>query len=145
MINFMERAIHQAKQGRYTGGIPIGAVLVHNLSIVGQGYNKRVQYGSAIGHAEMIALENAGRQKAEFYKQCTMYTTLSPCIMCVGAILLYGIPKVVIGENANFVGAEHLLARHHVQVTVMQNAECISMLGEFIAANPALWNEDIGI
>ena len=126
-------------------GIPIGAVLVHGDRIVGAGHNKRVQHNSAIKHAEMVALENAGRRTTDFYKQCTMYTTLSPCIMCAGAILLYGIPKVVIGENVNFVGAEGLLTNSGVQITIMQNAECINMLGEFILANPALWFEDIGV
>ena len=145
MLDFMQQAIQQAKIGFYTGGIPIGAVLVYKNRIVGTGHNKRVQHGSAIEHAEMVALENAGRQTASFYKQCTMYTTLSPCIMCAGAILLYGIPRVVVGEDVNFRGAEGLLQSRGVQVEVLQNAECINMLGEFIAAHKTLWFEDIGV
>jgi cytosine deaminase len=141
---FLEAAIAEAKQGMRDRGIPIGSVLVHEGKIIGRGHNQRVQRGSVIHHAEMNCLENAGRQTAAVYRQCTIYTTLSPCAMCTGAILLYGIPRVVIGENATFLGAEESLRAAGVQLDVLQNDECIAMMREFIANNPALWNEDIG-
>lgn len=141
---FMEAAVGQAMQGLAEGGIPIGSVLVHNKRIIGQGHNRRVQKGSAILHGEMDALENAGRQPAKVYRESVLYTTLSPCPMCSGAIILYGIPKVVIGENRNFAGEEGLLRDRGVQVEVLQNEECIRLMAGFIADNPGLWNEDIG-
>jgi cytosine/creatinine deaminase len=144
MDPFLESAIGEAKKGLSEGGIPIGSVLVHAGQIIGRGHNQRVQRGSVIHHGEMNCLENAGRQSAEIYRQCTIYTTLSPCPMCAGAILLYGIPKVVIGENATFEGAEDSLRARGVEVEVRQNAECIRMMREFIEKNPELWNEDIG-
>jgi cytosine deaminase len=137
--------MEEAKLGLREGGIPIGSVLVHEGKIIGRGHNQRVQRGSAIHHAEMNCLENAGRQTAAVYRQCTIYTTLSPCPMCTGAILLYGIPRVVIGENATFMGAEDSLRAAGVRVEVLQNEECIAMMGEFIAEHPTLWNEDIGV
>lgn len=142
--NFMSVAIYEALMGLEEGGIPIGSVLVHNGNIIGRGHNKRVQKGSVILHGEMDALENAGRLSAEVYKECTLYTTLSPCHMCAGAILLYGIPKVVIGENQTFMGAEDLLKAHNIEVTVEDNPECISIMQGFIQQHPELWNEDIG-
>jgi cytosine/creatinine deaminase len=141
---FMQAAIDEAHAGRAEGGIPIGAVLVHDGAILGRGHNRRVQMGSAIRHGETDALERAGRQPATVYQNSTMYTTLSPCAMCTGAILLYGIPRVVIGENRSFVGEEALLAARGVEVTVLDNDECIAMMAEFIASEPTLWNEDIG-
>ena len=144
MDAFLEAAIEEAKQGLREGGIPIGSVLVRNGEIIGRGHNQRVQRGSVIHHAEMNCLENAGRQSAAVYRQCILYTTLSPCPMCTGAVLLYGIPTVVIGENVTFMGAEESLRAAGVEVEVLQNAECIAMMREFIAKNPALWNEDIG-
>ncbi|WP_339842804.1 nucleoside deaminase [uncultured Halopseudomonas sp.] len=126
------------------GGIPIGSVLVHDGRIIGRGHNRRVQQGSAILHGEMDALENAGRQSAAVYAASTLYTTLSPCAMCTGAILLYGIPRVVIGENQTFMGEEDLLRSRGVEVEVLQDEECIELMRSFIAANPELWNEDIG-
>ncbi|WP_229719313.1 nucleoside deaminase [Winogradskyella schleiferi] len=127
------------------GGIPIGSVLVHNGKILGQGHNKRVQNGSVLLHGEMDALENAGRQPASVYKESVIYTTLSPCPMCSGAILLYGIPKVVAGENKTFLGAEDHLRANGVEVIVLNNEECISIMTTFIENSPQLWNEDIGI
>jgi creatinine deaminase len=144
MDPFLADAIEEAKQGMSEGGIPIGSVLVHDGKIIGRGHNQRVQRGSVIHHGEMNCLENAGRRSAKVYRQCTLYTTLSPCPMCTGAILLYGIPRVVIGENASFLGAEESLRAAGVQVDVMQDAECIRMMREFIETNPELWNEDIG-
>lgn len=144
MENYLKAAIAEAKLGLEEGGIPIGSVIVYKGEIIGRGHNKRVQQGSVVLHAEMDALENAGRLPASVYKDCTLYTTLSPCPMCSGAILLYGIPKVVIGENKTFMGAEALLTQHGVELTVMNDQECIEMMEEFIAAKPALWNEDIG-
>lgn len=126
------------------GGIPIGSVLVHRGVILGRGHNRRVQQGSAIRHGEMDALENAGRQPADVYRESVLYTTLSPCAMCSGAILLYGIPRVVIGENRTFLGEEDLLRSRGVQVEVLQDSTCIAMMQDFIAGNPRLWNEDIG-
>jgi creatinine deaminase len=142
---FLEAAIEEARQGLREGGIPIGSVLVHEGKIIGRGHNQRVQRGSVIHHGEMNCLENAGRQSAAVYRQCTLYTTLSPCPMCTGAILLYGIPRVVIGENVTFIGGEESLRAAGVQIDVLQNDECIAMMREFIANNPALWNEDIGV
>lgn len=144
MDPFLESAIEEAKKGLGEGGIPIGSVLVHDGKIIGRGHNQRVQRGSVIHHGEMNCLENAGRQSAEVYRRCTLYTTLSPCPMCTGAILLYGIPRVVIGENATFLGAEDSLLAAGVEVEVRQDAECIRMMREFIEKNPELWNEDIG-
>jgi len=144
MDQFLEGAIEEAKKGLSEGGIPIGSVLVHEGKIIGRGHNQRVQRGSVIHHGEMNCLENAGRQSATVYRQCTIYTTLSPCPMCTGAILLYGIPRVVIGENVTFLGAEESLRAAGVEMEVRQDPECIRMMREFIAHNPDLWNEDIG-
>ena len=141
---FMQAAIEEARLGQAEGGIPIGSVLVHQGKILGHGHNRRVQQGSAVMHGEMDALENAGRQSAAIYRQCTLYTTLSPCAMCSGAILLYGIPRVVIGENRTFTGEEELLRSRGVELSILQDAECIAMMNEFICAHPDLWNEDIG-
>lgn len=145
MDQFLQSAIDEAKQGLREGGIPIGSVLVHRGRIIGRGHNQRVQRGSVIHHGEMNCLENAGRQSASIYRDCTIYTTLSPCPMCTGAILLYGIPRVVIGENTTFMGAEESLRAGGIDVVVVQDAECIQMMQDFIAANPGLWNEDIGV
>lgn len=142
---FLKIAISEAKKGLNEGGIPIGSVLVHNGKILGQGHNKRVQDGSVVLHGEMDALENAGRQLASVYKESVIYTTLSPCPMCTGAILLYGIPKVVVGENKTFLGAEDYLKFNGVEVIVLNNEECISMMKTFIENSPKLWNEDIGV
>ena len=141
---FMEAAIEEALEGLAEGGIPIGSVIVHEGVIIGRGHNRRIQRGSAILHGEMDALENAGRLTAKIYAQSTLYTTLSPCSMCTGAILLYKIPKVVIAENKNFMGEEGLLRSHDVEVEVLQDEKCIDMMGDFIKNNPRLWNEDIG-
>ena len=141
---FLAVALEQARLGLAEGGIPIGAVLVADGEVLGAGRNRRVQDGSAIHHGETNALEVAGRRSADVYSRSTMYTTLSPCHMCTGAILLYGIPRVVIGENRTFLGAEDLLREHGVEVVVVDSAECERMMTEFIGANPALWNEDIG-
>ena len=141
----MQEAIRQAHLGLAEGGIPIGAVLVHNGLIIGRGHNRRIQKGSVILHGEMDALENAGRQKSSVYHNCILYTTLSPCSMCTGLILLYGIPWVVIGENKNFLGAEDLLSQKGVKFEVLQDPECIRMMESFIKDNPHLWNEDIGV
>ena len=145
MDKFMQAAIEEAKIGLAEGGIPIGSVIVYQGEIIGRGHNQRVQCGSAILHGEMSAFENAGRQPAEVYKASVLYTTLSPCAMCTGAILLYGIPKVVIGENLTFMGEEGLLKSRGVTVEVMQDAGCITMMRDFIAHKPQLWNEDIGV
>jgi cytosine/creatinine deaminase len=145
MDAFMQAAMAEATQGWSEGGIPIGSVLVHNGTILGRGHNQRVQRGSVIHHGEMNALENAGRQTATVYRTATLYTTLSPCPMCSGAILLYGIKKVVVGENVTFMGEEALLRSRGVDVVVLQNAACIQLMRDFIAKNPALWNEDIGV
>jgi cytosine/creatinine deaminase len=142
---FMSEAIEQARLGREEGGIPIGAVLVVDDRVVGAGRNQRIQLGSAIRHGETDALENAGRLPATTYARATMYTTLSPCHMCTGAILLYGVPRVVLGENETFVGAEDLLRSHGVEVVNMRSRECVEMMRAFIAENPELWNEDIGV
>jgi cytosine deaminase len=145
MDPFLEAAIQQAQLGMQEGGIPIGSVIVHDGKIIGRGHNRRVQRGSVILHGEMDALENAGRQPASVYRQCVLYTTLSPCSMCSGAILLYGIPRVVIGENRTFMGEEELIRARGVSVEVFQQEECIRLMREFIRRNPALWNEDIGV
>ncbi|HZP98450.1 MAG TPA: nucleoside deaminase [Reyranella sp.] len=142
---FMQAAIDEARQGLAEGGIPIGSVLVHDGRIIGRGHNRRVQKGSAILHGEMDALENAGRQPASVYRASTIYTTLSPCSMCSGTILLYGIPKVVIGENRTFMGEEALLRSRGVEITVLDDAACKELMRQFIAAKPMLWNEDIGV
>jgi len=142
---FLKAAIEEAQQGLAEGGIPIGSVLVHNGNIIGRGHNRRVQQGSAILHGEMDALENAGRLPACVYKESVLYTTLSPCPMCTGAILLYGIPKVVVGENQTFMGDEDLLRARGVSVDVIQDTTCIEMMQGFIAAKSELWNEDIGV
>ncbi len=141
---YLQAAIDEAQQGLAEGGIPIGSVLVHHGKIIGRGHNRRVQQGSAILHGEMDALENAGRQAAQVYREAVLYTTLSPCAMCTGAILLYGIPRVVIGENRTFMGEEDLLRARGVVVDVLQDESCIAMMQAFIAEQPALWNEDIG-
>jgi cytosine/creatinine deaminase len=142
---FLRAAIDEAKRGLAEGGIPIGSVLVCDGKIIGRGHNQRVQNGSVIHHGEMNCLENAGRQTAEVYRRCAIYTTLSPCPMCTGAILLYQISRVVVGENATFKGAEDLLTANGVAVEVRNDPECIEMMREFIAKNPDLWNEDIGV
>jgi creatinine deaminase len=144
MDSHMRATINEARTGLAEGGIPIGSVLVHDGKIIGRGHNRRVQQGSAILHGEMDALENAGRLPAAVYAQSTLYTTLSPCVMCSGAILLYGIAKVVIGENQTFMGEEQLLRSRGVEVDVLQDAECIALMRDFIAAQPQLWSEDIG-
>ena len=144
MDKFLEAAIEEAKKGLSEGGIPIGSVIVYNGQIIGRGHNKRIQNGSVVLHGEMDAFENAGRQPASVYKQCTLYTTLSPCSMCSGAILLYGIPKIVIGENKTFLGDEALLKSRGITVKVENNIECIELMESFISNNPKLWNEDIG-
>lgn len=141
---FMQAAIDEARAGLAEGGIPIGSVLVHQGKIIGRGHNRRVQQGSAVLHGEMDALENAGRLPASVYRESVLYTTLSPCSMCSGAILLYGIPKVVVGENTTFLGEEALLASRGVQLDVVHDHTCIQLMRDFIAAKPQLWNEDIG-
>lgn len=141
---FLTAAIDEAKKGLAEGGIPIGSVIVHNNRILGKGHNRRIQKGSVVLHGEMDALENAGRQLASVYRECILYTTLSPCPMCTGAILLYGIPKVVIGENETFLGDESLLKERGVEVIVVDSRECKELMKQFIKDNPALWNEDIG-
>jgi creatinine deaminase len=142
---FMQAAIDEAQAGLKEGGIPIGSVLVHNGSIIGRGHNRRVQSGSAVLHAEMDALENAGRQPANVYQESVLYTTLSPCAMCTGAILLYKIPTVIIGENQTFMGEEEMLRDKGVTVADMADETCIQMMKDFIRDNPALWHEDIGV
>lgn len=141
---FMQAAIDEARKGLEEGGIPIGSVLVHQGQIIGRGHNRRVQSGSAILHGEMDALENAGRQPAKVYADSTLYTTLSPCAMCSGAILLYGIKQVIVGENQTFLGEEALLKSRGVSLQVQHDAACITMMEDFIKAHPELWNEDIG-
>ncbi|HET8799363.1 MAG TPA: nucleoside deaminase [Thermoanaerobaculia bacterium] len=140
----LHAAVEEARRGLAEGGIPIGSVLVYRGRILGGGHNRRVQKGSVTLHGEMDALENAGRQPASVYRECVLYTTLSPCAMCSGAILLYGIPHVVVGENRTFLGEEELLRSRGVRVDVVQDAECIDMMQSFIDARPELWNEDIG-
>jgi len=141
---FMQAAIEEAKKGRASGGIPIGSVLVIDGKIVGRGHNQRVQKGSAIRHAEMDCLEEAGRITAKDYQRAVIYSTLSPCDMCSGAILLYGIPHVVVGENRTFQGPEDYVRSRGVQVEVLNDPDCIAMMEQFIADEPTLWNEDIG-
>lgn len=144
MDKFMQAAIEEAKKGLEEGGIPIGSVLVIDGKIVGRGHNRRVQKGSVILHAEMDCLENAGRLKASDYKKAVLYSTLSPCEMCSGTVLLYKIPKVVIGENKTFLGPENYLRSRGVELEILHNPECIKLMEDFIKAKPDLWNEDIG-
>lgn len=144
MDPYLQAAIEEAEAGLAEGGIPIGSVLVYEGRIIGRGHNRRVQHGSTVLHGEMDALENAGRQPARVYRECTIYTTLSPCAMCSGAILLYGIPRVVIGEHRTFLGEEALLRSRGVALEVRDDPRCIELMRAFIAAQPALWNEDIG-
>jgi cytosine deaminase len=145
MDSFMTDAIDEARQGLAEGGIPIGSVLVHEGSVIGRGHNRRVQQGSTVLHGEMDALERAGRQAASVYRECTLYTTLSPCAMCSGAILLYGIPRVVVGENRSFMGEEEWLRTRGVELVVLQDESCIELMRRFISEQPGLWNEDIGV
>ena len=144
MDPFLQAAIAEASAGLAEGGIPIGSVLVRQGIILGRGHNRRMQQGNPVLHGEMDALQNAGRLPAHIYRECTLYTTLSPCPMCSGAILLYGIPKVVIGENRTFMGEEELLKSRGVEVEVVQSEKCIDLMRRFIDANPTIWNEDIG-
>jgi cytosine/creatinine deaminase len=144
MDEFMQAAIDEAKKGAAEGGIPIGSVLVIDGKIVGRGHNRRVQQGSAVLHAEMDCLENAGRLSAADYRRATLYSTLSPCDMCSGAVLLYGIPRVVVGENRTFSGPEAYVRSRGVEVEVLDDLECKGIMAQFISANPELWNEDIG-
>lgn len=145
MDAFLQAAIEEARQGLAAGGIPIGSVLVLDGNIIGRGHNQRVQKGSVIHHAEMNCLENAGRQSAAVYKRCVLYSTLSPCPMCSGAVLLYKIPRIVVGENVTFRGPEDSVRAQGVEVEVLQDAECIAMMRDFVRARPELWNEDIGL
>ncbi len=142
---YMNEAIIEAEKGFSEGGIPIGSVIVHNGRIIGRGHNRRIQNGSAILHGEMDALENAGRLPASVYRECILYTTLSPCPMCSGAILLYGIPEIVIGENRTFMGEEELLKSRGVRVKVLDSNECKNLMDRFIKLKPEIWNEDIGV
>jgi creatinine deaminase len=142
--HFLRLALDEARKGRAEGGIPIGAALVIDGEVVGAGHNQRLQLGSATRHGEMDALEHAGRLTAADYRRATMFTTLSPCHMCTGAVLLYRIPRVVVGENRTFMGAEDLLGKHGVEVVVVDDPECVELMQGFIAAHPQLWNEDIG-
>ncbi|MFW9927166.1 MAG: nucleoside deaminase [Candidatus Thorarchaeota archaeon] len=144
MTEFMKAAINEAKKGLAEGGIPIGSVLVIDGKIVGRGHNQRMQKGSVVLHAEMDCLENAGRLKAKDYRKSVLFSTLSPCDMCSGAVLLYGIPKVIVGENITFQGPEEYLRRRGVDVVVINDTECVEMMERFIEENPILWNEDIG-
>ncbi len=144
MDPYLQAAVEEAKKGLAQGGIPIGSVIVHKGKIIGRGHNRRVQEESVILHGEMSAFENAGRQPAKVYRECVLYTTLSPCPMCAGAIRLYGIPKVVIGENQTFLGDEDILRAAGVELDVVQDPVCVELMRQFIAAHPALWNEDIG-
>ena len=141
---FLQAAVEEAEQGLREGGIPIGSVLVHRHQVIGRGHNRRVQRGSVVLHGEMDAFENAGRQPTSVYRESTLYTTLSPCAMCSGAILLYGIPRVVIGENRTFKGEEELLRSRGVTLAVLQDPKCIRLMEQFISDKPGLWNEDIG-
>ncbi|MEP7042415.1 MAG: nucleoside deaminase [Dokdonella sp.] len=144
MDTFLAAAREQAEQGLAEGGIPIGSVLVHEGRIIGRGHNRRVQRGSAILHAEMDALENAGRQSAKVYRECTLYTTLSPCAMCSGAIVLYGIRRVIVGEHRSFLGEEAWLRSHGVAIDIVDDAACVALMTAFMRDRPELWNEDIG-
>src|SRR5687767_14698050 len=145
MDAFLAAAINEAETGLHEGGIPIGSVLVYDGNVLGRGHNRRMQRGSPVLHAEMDALENAGRRAAAVYAHSVLYTTLSPCAMCSGAILLYRIPRVVIGENVNFLGEEELLRSRGVIVDVVQDAHCIELMRQFVLHHPELWNEDIGV
>ncbi|MCL4107115.1 UNVERIFIED_CONTAM: hypothetical protein GTU68_039107 [Idotea baltica] len=145
MDEFLQAAIEEAKAGLAEGGIPIGSVLVIDNQIVGRGHNRRQQNGSAILHAEMDCIENAGRLKAQDYQRATLYSTLSPCDMCSGTALLYKIPRIVVGENKTFQGPEDYVRSRGVELTIVRNAECVRLMQEFIAARPELWNEDIGV
>jgi creatinine deaminase len=145
MDQFLKAAIDEARKGLKEGGIPIGSVIVYKDRVIGRGHNRRVQQDSTVLHGEMDAFENAGRQPAGVYRQCTLYTTLSPCSMCSGAILLYGIPRVVVGENITFMGEEELLRSRGIEVEVLQDHSCVQMMRSFIAEKPELWNEDIGL
>lgn len=145
MDPFFQEALAQARKSFEEGGIPIGSVLVYRDTIIGRGHNRRVQQGSVVLHGEMDALEHAGRQPAAVYRECTLYTTLSPCPMCSGAILLYGIPRVVIGENHSFLGEEDLLRSRGVAVTVLDDPECRQLMEAFMQGSPSLWQEDIGV
>jgi cytosine deaminase len=145
MDAFMKEAYAEAQQGLAEGGLPIGSVIVRKGVVIGRGRNRRVQRGSATLHAEMDALENAGRLSSKDYAECVLYTTLSPCSMCSGAILLYKIPELVIGENVNFMGEEALLRLRGVELKVLQDKDCVRMMSDFIKAHPQLWNEDIGV
>lgn len=145
MDQYLRAAFDEARKSLQEGGIPIGSVIVHDGKIIGQGHNRRVQQGSTVLHGEMDALENAGRQPASVYRDCILYTTLSPCPMCSGAILLYGIKKIVVGENTTFMGEEALLRSRGVKVDVVQDQACIAMMKTFIEDRPGLWNEDIGV
>lgn len=144
MDDFMQAAIAEAQASLAEGGIPIGSVLVHRGEIIGRGHNRRIQQGSAILHGEMDALENAGRRAAQVYRESVLYTTLSPCAMCSGTVLLYGIPKIVIGENLTFKGEEDLLRSRGVAIELLQDPSCIALMRDFIAKNPDIWQEDIG-
>ncbi|MEM7054460.1 MAG: nucleoside deaminase [Pseudomonadota bacterium] len=145
MDPYLRLAIEEAQKGWAAGGIPIGSVLVINGEVVGRGHNQRVQQGSSVLHAEMDCLENAGRLSAADYRRATIYSTLSPCDMCSGAILLYGIPKVIVGENRTFQGPEDYVRSRGVEVSVLDDPECYRLMQTFIAENPELWNEDIGV
>ena len=145
MDAFLDAAIEEARLGLAEGGIPIGSVLVRGGQILGRGHNRRIQHGSVVLHGEMDALERAGRQPASVYRECVIYTTLSPCAMCSGAILLYGIPHVIVGEHETFLGEEELLRSRGVRVDVLDDRRCIEMMRRFIEENPTLWNEDIGV
>jgi creatinine deaminase len=145
MDPFLQAAIEEAKKGLAAGGIPIGSVLVCDGEVIGRGHNQRVQQGSVIHHAEMNCLENAGRLTAAVYARCTLYSTLSPCPMCSGAALLYKIPRIVVGENRTFQGPEAYVRSQGVELTILQDASCIELMRDFIAAKPMLWNEDIGV
>ena len=142
---FMDAAVAEAQAGFDEGGIPIGSVLVYRGEIIGRGHNRRLQRGSPTLHGEMDALENAGRQPAAVYRECTIYTTLSPCSMCSGAILLYGIPQVIVGENRTFLGEEEWLRSRGVRVEVLDDARCVGLMARFVAARPEVWDEDIGV
>lgn len=144
MKDLLDAAIKEAEQGLAEGGIPIGAVLVHRGQVIGRGHNRRVQQGSAVLHGEMDALERAGRQPAAVYRESIMVTTLSPCAMCSGAIVLYGIAHVIVGENRTFMGEEEWLRARGVRIEVVQDERCVALMRTFIAAHPRLWNEDIG-
>src|SRR5262245_52618631 len=145
MDPFLQAAIEEAKKGLAAGGIPIGSVLVCDGKIIGRGHNQRVQKGSVIRHAEMDCLENAGRLRASTYQRCILYSTLSPCPMCSGAIILYKIPRVIVGQNANFKGPEDYLRANHIKVEVLQDPECVQLMADFIKNRPDLWHEDIGV